>query len=261
MNIKLKRPIVFFDLETTGLSKTSDRIVEIAMTKLHPDGSKQSYYSLVNPGMNIPKEAEDIHHISNTDVMEEPSFENIANEVLEFIKDSDLGGFNIHNFDIPFLFEEFARAGIVMKTRDINVIDPSSIVRKMEKRDLGSLYKRYTGKDLENAHSAVADNDATIEIFEKQLELYNLPNDVSEIHDMIYDDKNRVDMAGKFKIDKERNTVIFNFGKYSGKTIREVFDEDSSYFSWIVDKSSMPTETKTYAKNFLIKLNEKPLHL
>lgn len=261
MNINLKRPIVFFDLETTGLNKTTDRIVEIAMTKLHPDGSQQKYYTLVNPGINIPKEAEDIHHISNIDVMEEPSFENIANEVLEFIQDCDLGGFNIHNFDIPFLFEEFSRVGILMKTRNINVIDPSSIIRKMEKRDLGSLYKRYTGKDLENAHSASADNDATIEIFEKQLELYDLPDDVSEIHELIYEDKGRVDLAGKFKVDEERNTIIFNFGKYQGKTIREVFDEDSGYFDWIIEKSSMPKETKAYARNFLNKLKEKPLHI
>jgi len=257
MNIQLSKPIVFFDLETTGLSKTNDRIVEIAMTKINPDKSREDFYSRVNPGIEIPKVASDIHGILNSDLENEPDFKSISNEVFEFIKGCDLGGFNIHRFDVPFLFEEFGRCGIMLNTRSIDIVDPFVIIRKMEKRDLGSLYERYTGKTLDDAHSAGADNLATIEIFEKQIEMYDLPDSVREIHLKSFEDLGRVDLDGKFIIDNDKKSILFNFGKYSSKTIQEVYDEDQSYFDWIIEKSSMSTETKMYAKQFKNKLSSK----
>ncbi len=261
MNTRINRPVVFFDLETTGVSITHDRIVEIAMTKIHPNGDRNTWKTLVNPNMPIPQGAQDVHHISDADVSDFDDFKYFAPEVFEFIKDCDLGGYNIIRFDIPILLEEFLRAGILWNYKDHKIIDVFKIYSVIEPRTLAGTYQRFTGKVLENAHSAQADNDATIEIFQAQLEKYGekIPANLDNISDIKYpDEKLNLDLAGKFII--EDKNVLFNFGKYKGKNVKDVFNEDANYFMWMIDKGDFTSETKTYARKIHTKLSVTPVH-
>jgi DNA polymerase III subunit epsilon len=251
MNLKLERNLVFFDLETTGLEISHDRIIEINMVKVKPDGTEETYYSRVNPdGVEISQGAFEKHGIKVENLKEQPTMQVIAKEVYDFIVDCDLGGYNLVKFDIPMLVNELLRCGVYWNPRGVNVLDSYLIYTKQEPRNLTGAYKYYTRNELENAHSAAVDIKATMEILEKQIEKYDLPKSTKAIHDLTRDERENVDLAGKLKKDKD-GKVIFTFGKHNGKSVVEVYKNDSSYFSWIIDKSDMPMETKYVFKKLL----------
>jgi DNA polymerase-3 subunit epsilon len=241
-SLNLKKPIVFFDLETTGINIANDRIVEIAILKVHPNGNKESRTWLVNPEIEIPKEASDIHGITNEKVVTEPTFKELANEVSDLTKNCDLAGFNSNRFDIPLLAEEMLRAGVDFDMRNRVAVDVQVIFHKKEQRTLGAGYKFYCGKDLEKAHSAQADTDATYEILLAQLDKYDdLENDIKSLSEYSTHQK-RADFAGFLVFDDEEDE-IFTFGKYKGKKVTEVLEKDQGYYGWI-QKSDFPLYTK-----------------
>ena len=241
-SLNLKKPVVFFDLETTGINIANDRIVEIAILKVHPNGNKESRTWLVNPEIEIPKEASDIHGITNEKVVTEPTFKELANEVSDLTKNCDLAGFNSNRFDIPLLAEEMLRAGVDFDMRNRVAVDVQVIFHKKEQRTLGAGYKFYCGKDLEKAHSAQADTDATYEILLAQLDKYDdLENDIKSLSEYSTHQK-RADFAGFLVFDDEEDE-IFTFGKYKGKKVTEVLEKDQGYYGWI-QKSDFPLYTK-----------------
>lgn len=242
MTLDLKKPICFFDLETTGIQVAKDRIVEIAILKVFPNGNKESYTWRVNPGIPIPAEASTVHGITNEMVANEPAFKELAPKIYSLISDSDLGGFNSNRFDIPMLAEEFLRAEIDFDLKKALSIDVQTIFHKMEKRTLEAAYKFYCGKELINAHSAAADTEATYEVLLGQLEKYpNLKNDVAFLSDFSTH-KDRADFAGFIVYDKD-GKEIFTFGKYRGKSVVEVLETDSGYFGWL-QNADFPLYTK-----------------
>lgn len=241
-SLNLKKPVVFFDLETTGINIANDRIVEIAILKVHPNGNKESKTWLVNPEIEIPKEASDIHGITNEKVVTEPTFSELANEISELIKNCDLAGFNSNRFDIPLLAEEMLRAGVDFDMKNRVAVDVQVIFHKKEQRTLSAGYKFYCDKDLENAHSAQADTDATYEILLAQLDKYDdLANDMKALSEYSTHQK-RADFAGFLMYDEEGDEV-FTFGKYKGKKVAEVLEKDQGYYGWI-QKSDFPLYTK-----------------
>ena len=250
--------IVWFDLETTGISTASDRIIEICMIKTDFDGKElDSYHSLVNPGnVEMRAEAEDKHGISMEMLKDQPTFEMIASEVNDFIGDCDLGGYNALFFDVPFLCEEFMRCGIVFSHRNRAVMDPFLIYSNYEKRDLTNAYKKYTGKSLEGAHRAEADVRATMEIFQKQRELYEMPQTASEIDKEVNTRRaDQVDLGGKLKFAEinGKRTIVFNFGKNKGKPFKEVYEMDARYIDWIIDKGEFSKELKVICRKLVEK--------
>ena len=251
MNIQLEKPLVFFDLETTGLEISNDRIIEINMIKINPDGTREKYYSRVNPdGVPIAQGAFEKHGIKIEDLTDEPIFQEIAQDVHEFIKECDLGGYNLIKFDIPFLVNELLRCGIYWNPRSANVIDSYLIFAKLEPRTLEGAYRYYTKKELKNAHSAEADIEATMEILSEQITKYNLPSMTKEIYGLIKEEKENVDLSGKLKKDKD-GKIVFTFGKHNGKSVVEVYKNDAGYFNWIIEKSEMPLETKYVFRKIL----------
>lgn len=241
-SLNLKKPVVFFDLETTGINIANDRIVEIAILKVQPNGNKESKTWLVNPEIEIPKEASDIHGITNEQVVTEPIFKELANEISEMIKGCDLAGFNSNRFDIPLLAEEMLRAEVDFDMKNRVAIDVQVIFHKKEQRTLSAGYKFYCGKDLENAHSAQADTDATYEILLAQLDKYeDLENDMKSLSEYSTHQK-RADFAGFLMFDEEGDE-IFTFGKYKGKKVSEILEKDQGYYGWI-QKSDFPLYTK-----------------
>ena len=235
MELQLSRPIAFFDLETTGVNVATDRIVEIAVMKVFPDKSKEHFHQLVNPQMPIPAEASKIHGISNQDVADKPKFDEIAPTLNEFLKDCDLFGFNAIKFDIPILCEEFLRAGIPFDIKNRKFVDVQVIFHKMEERTLKAAYKFYCDKDLVDAHTALADTNATFEILNAQLRKYNQLMKNVDFLSEFSNQRNSPDLEGKFVYDLENN-VVFNFGKYKGRKAREVFNEDPYYYQWMMEK-------------------------
>lgn len=243
MRLQLKRPIVFFDLETTGTNVTQDRIVEISMVKMLPDGKEPVKDTRrVNPGIKIPTEATAIHGISDEDVADCRTFKEMAKEIAQFFTGCDIAGFNSNKFDLPMLSEEFSRAGVYFDFTKHRFIDVQTIFHKKEQRTLVAAYRFYCDKDLENAHSAMADTMATFEVLEAQLERYSdLPTDVEQLS--IYSSQNRnVDLMGRLIYNDEGKEVI-NFGKYKGKLAEEVLRRDPGYFSWILG-GDFPQNTK-----------------
>ena len=233
MKLNLKKPIAFFDLETTGISITHDRIVEIAVLKIHPNGLKETKTWLVNPTIPIPKEASDIHGIKDEDVADKPTFKEIAKQVDEFMSHCDLGGFNSNRFDIPLLVEELLRVDIDFKIPSRKFVDVQTIFHKMEQRNLTAAYKFYCGKSLENAHSAEADITATYEVLEAQIDRYEeLQNDVNFLSEFS-SHNNNVDVAGRI-IYNDKMVEVFNFGKYKGKPVEEVLKTDPGYYGWLL---------------------------
>lgn len=254
MNIKLERPLVFFDLETTGIQIATDRIVEISILKVFPNGNKESNTWLVNPEIEIPKEAFDIHGISNEKVVTEPKFSELASKISELIEGCDLAGFNSNRFDIPLLAEEMIRAGVKFDMNDRKAIDVQVIFHKQEQRTLGAGYKFYCGKDLENAHSAKADTMATYEILEAQIERYkDLENDLNFLSEYSTQNK-RADFAG-FILFGEDGDEIFSFGKYRGKKVKDVLKANPGYYNW-VQNADFPLYTKKVLK--FVKEKTKP---
>ncbi len=242
MELSLKRPICFFDLEATGVSVTQDRIVEISILKVFPNGNRESKTWLVNPGMQMSEEVIAIHGISNEKVANEPSFKDLAHRVLEMIKDSDLAGYNSNRYDIPLLAEEFLRAGIDFEMGKRVAIDVQNIFHKKEQRTLTAAYKFYCEKELINAHSAEADTLATYEILKSQLDRYDdLENDMSALAEF----SNRfraADFAG-FIIFNDNDLECFSFGKYKNQPVTEVLEKDPGYYGWI-QNADFPLYTK-----------------
>lgn len=256
----MAKSIVWFDLETTGVNIVTDRIIEICMIKTDVDGNEtERFYSLVNPGPGIESRPEAInkHGITADMLKDQPTFEHIAKDVKDFIGDSNLGGYNILYFDIPILIEEFMRAKILFNHRNIAIIDPFIIYRKYESRDLSTAYTKYTGKTLENAHRAEADILATMEIFQAQRKLYNMAQTVEEIDKEVNESRQtRVDLSGKFKFAEinGKRDIIFNFGKWNGKSFKEVYEADSRYIEWMINDGEFPKETKIIARKLLEKM-------
>lgn len=243
MQLHLDKPIVFFDLETTGVDVAKDRIVEICLLKVYPDGSEEARTLRINPGMSIPREASEVHGIYDSDVADCPRFADVALEVWTFIKGCDLGGFNSNHFDIPMLAEEMLRAGVDADLGACRRIDVQNIYHKLERRTLVAAYKFYCHKDLEEAHSALADTRATYEVLCAQLDHYPdaLQNDVDFLADYSCMSRN-VDFAGRIVLD-DNNVEIFSFGKYKGQPVVNVLRHDPGYYSWIM-QGDFPLNTK-----------------
>jgi DNA polymerase-3 subunit epsilon len=256
MQLKLTRPICFFDLETTGVNVAKDRIVEIAILKIFPNGNQESKTWLVNPEMQIPDEVIAVHGITNEKVANEPTFKELSKEIFKMIKDSDLGGFNSDRFDIPLLAEEMLRAEIDFDMKNTVSVDVQTIFHKMEKRTLGAAYKFYCDKDLTDAHSAEADTNATYEVLLSQLDRYpELENNIKKLAEFS-SHKRTVDFAG-FIIFDEDDEEIFSFGKHKGKKVHAVLEDEPGYFSWILN-ADFPLYTKKILTQIkLSKLNNK----
>ncbi len=232
MQLRLQRPIIFFDLETTGTNITHDRIVEISIIKVLPSGEEQERTRRINPEMPIPAEATAIHHIADADVANEPTFRQLAKSLAEIFADCDIAGFNSNRFDIPLLLEEFHRAGIVLDLSKTRFVDVQTIYHKMEPRNLSAAYKYYCGQDLEAAHSANADTRATLEVLKAQLDKYpELTNDVKALSEFSCHNRN-VDFAGRL-IYNDANKEVINFGKYKGQLAEDVLRRDPGYYSWV----------------------------
>lgn len=256
MNLKISKPLCFFDLETTGINVSSDRIVEISVLKIYPNGNKESRTWLVNPGIKIPQEAINVHGITNEMVVNEPNFSEIAHEVKLMINNCDLAGYNSDKFDIPLLAEELLRADIDFDIDNIHTIDVQNIFHKMEQRTLAAAYKYYCGKILDNAHSSKVDTLATYEVLESQLMKYSeLENDVKFLSNFSKRGKN-VDPAGFIKLN-ENEIPCFSFGKHKGKSVEYVMQNEPGYFGWILNADFPMYTKKVLTKLRLEKFNKK----
>ena len=243
MELQLKRPIIFFDLETTGVDPAKDRIVEISMIKIMPDGSEETKTRRLNPEMHIPEASSAIHHIYDEDVKDCPTFKAVSKSLQTYIEGCDLAGYNSNKFDVPVLVEEFLRAGIDIDMRKTRFIDVQNIFHKMEQRTLVAAYKFYCGKDLTDAHAAEADTRATYEVLKAQLDRYpeDLENDMEFLSEFSTRTKD-VDFAGRI-IYNEEGVECFNFGKHKGRPVSEVFREEPSYYAWMMN-GDFPGYTK-----------------
>ena len=244
MQLQLTRPIAIFDLETTGLNITTDRIVEIAIIRVEIDGSESEYLRRVNPEMPIPAEVSAIHGIFEADIADAPTFAEIADEVVAFIGDSDLAGYNSNKFDIPVLAEELMRAGSDFDVSSRRFVDVQNIFHKMEQRTLAAAYQFYCEKPMENAHNALYDARVTLDVFRAQLDRYkSLENNVDYLSAFSKAGNfNLLDFAGRLAIN-EHGEAVYNFGKHKGKTIREVARIEPGYYGWMLD-ADFPLYTK-----------------
>ena len=241
MKLQLTKPIAFIDLETTGINISTERIVEIAMVKISPDGTKQVKRKLINPQMPIPKASSDIHGITDEMVKDAPTFKQAANEIKQFIDNCDLAGYNSNRFDIPMLIEEFLRSGLEFTLDGKKLLDVQKVFHMMEQRTLGAAYKFYCNKSLENAHSSEVDATATWEVLEAQVERYpQIGNTVESIVKFTGED-DIVDFARRFV--KDNGIEIFNFGKHKGKPVTQVLKEEPQYYDWMM-KGDFPMDTK-----------------
>jgi DNA polymerase III subunit epsilon len=255
MELNLRNPLIFLDLETTGINVASDRIVEIALLKIHPDGKEDEKQLRINPEMPIPENASRIHGIYDKDVKDCPTFREVAKTLAHFVEGCDLAGFNSNRFDIPLLAEEFLRAGVDVDLKRRKFIDVQAIFHKMEKRTLGAAYKLYCNKNLEDAHSAMVDTKATYEVFKAQLDCYKeaeyednmgrksvpIVNDVDKLSEFSSYDRN-VDFMGRIVFDDD-GVEIFNFGKNKGMPVEKVLKEQPGYYGWIMN-GDFPLYTK-----------------
>lgn len=243
MELNLKNPIVFFDLETTGTNITHDRIVEISMLKVFPNGKQEVKTKRINPEMPIPPESTAIHKITDEDVKDAPTFRQIAKSLADQIEGCDLAGFNSSRFDIPLLAEEFLRVGLDVDFSKKKLIDVQIIFHKKEQRTLEAAYKFYCDRTLEDAHSAEADTLATFEVLKAQLDRYSdLPNDMGKLAEEYSFFNDNVDLAGRI-IKNENGIEIFNFGKHKGKPVSEVLRAEPSFYAWMMD-ADFPLNTK-----------------
>ncbi len=286
MKLNLKRPLAFFDLETTGTNLGIDRIVEISVIKLNPDGSENVKTWRVNPDMIIPLESSLVHGIYNEDIKNEPLFKEIANHVANFIGEADLSGFNSNKFDIPMLMEEFLRVGEEFELKGRYFVDVQNIFHQMEQRTLKAAYQFYCGKQIVNAHSAEADTRATMEVLQAQVERYQnvayedkkgissypVVNDIEALHNFTNLNKT-VDFAGRMVYD-DNGQEIFNFGKHKGKAVEDVLKIEPSYFSWMMqgdfplytkrklqeihDRLNLKKQSEKHPKPTVLKVEEKP---
>ncbi len=236
MELNLTKPIIFFDLETTGIDVATDRIVELSFVRLEPNGNRQSMTLRLNPERHISEEASAVHGIYDADVKDFPTFRDKAEELKNIFDGCDLAGFNSNRFDIPLLAEEFIRAGVVIDLNSARRVDVQNIYHKLERRTLVAAYKFYCNKDLENAHSALADTEATLEVLEAQLDHYpeELKNDIDFLADFSSRD-NFVDFAGRFAYN-EKGEEIVNFGKHKGRLVKDVLRIEPSYYNWMMQR-------------------------
>jgi len=242
MNLDLKKPIVFFDLEATGLNIAKDRIVEMSFLKIYPDGKEEELTWRVNPEIPISKDARHVHGISNEDVKDEATFAEIAPELVKFIKGCDLAGYASNKFDIPLLAEEFLRADVDIDIKKSRFVDVQVIFFKMEQRTLEAAYRFYCDKSLENAHSAQADTRATYEILKSQLDRYDsLTNDTKSLETFTTQNKH-LDFAGRVVVN-DKGVEIINFGKHKGKPVAEVLQREPGFYKWIMN-GDFPLYTK-----------------
>jgi DNA polymerase-3 subunit epsilon len=267
MLLQLKNPVVFLDLETTGMNIATDRIVEIAFLKVNIDGSEEEKQLRINPEMPIPPEVSEIHGIYDEDVKDAPTFRQVAKTLAKFIEGCDLGGFNSNRFDIPLLAEEFLRADVDIDLKKHKFIDVQAIFHKMEKRTLAAAYKFYCNTDLVDAHSAMADTRATYEVLKAQLDVYKdavyddgkgvktvpIVNDVEKLSEFSSYDRN-VDFVGRIVYD-DNGVEVFNFGKNKGVPVEKVFREQPGYYGWM-----MESEFPLYTKKVLTKLRLKMMN-
>ena len=254
MKLNLKRPIIFFDLETTGVDTAKDRIVEVSMIKVMPDGEEVVRTRRINPQMHIPEEASAIHGIKDEDVKDAPTFAQVAKSMAQFIEGCDFGGFNSNRFDLPMLVEEFLRAGVDVDFKRRRFIDVQNIFHKMEQRTLVAAYKFYCDKDLEAAHSAEADTRATYEVLKAQLDRYpDLQNDVAALADFSERGQS-ADYAGRIGYD-DKGEEIFNFGKYKGRKVSDVFRDEPSYYAWMMN-GDFPLYTKKVITEIYLRMNK-----
>lgn len=242
MKLELKRPLIFFDLETTGVDPGRDRIVEMSFIKVMPNGEREIKTRRINPEMPIPPSSTAIHGIGDEDVAAEPTFRQVARSLYGWIEGCDLAGYNSNKFDVPMIVEEFLRAGVEVDLSDIKLVDVQNIFHKKEQRTLVAAYKFYCGKEIKNAHSAEADIEATYEVMLAQLERYDdLQGDVDFLSS--YSAMNRnVDFAGRIVLD-DKDVAVFNFGKYKGRSVTDVFRSEPSYYDWMM-KGDFPLDTK-----------------
>ena len=253
MNIQLVKPLCVFDLETTGLNISKDRIVQIAILKIHPSGNKEELNLLINPEMTISDSNSAIHGVTNEMVKDAPTFKEAGQKIVEFIGDSDLAGYNSNKFDVPVLAEEFLRVDIDFDLSTKDCVDIQNIFHKMEQRTLVAAYKFYCSKELINAHDAMADTVATWEVFEKQLEQYdNLQPNIDFLADFSRNSVHKnIDFAGRLAIN-ENNEAIYNFGKHKGKTIKEISISEPGYYGWMLE-----ADFPRYTKKILLQEMEK----
>ncbi len=250
MNLTLNRPIVFFDLETTGTDIVRDRVVELSYLKIFPDGTEQSHTYRINPLIPIPLEASQVHGIYDNDVKDCPCFRQIAPEIAGIFEGADVGGFNSNRFDLPLLAEEMIRSGLDFDPSAHRFVDVQVIYHKMEQRTLSAAYKFYCGKDLVDAHSALGDTRATYEVLQAQLDRYGeLRNDVDFLSSYT-SHSHIVDFAGRMVLD-ERGDVVFNFGKHKGKKVTDVLRAEPGYYSWM-----MNSDFALHTKSMLRKIKE-----
>lgn len=243
MNLNLANPIVFFDLETTGVNIAKDRIVEVSVLKVYPNGKEEQRTFRVNPDMHIPEEASNVHGIYDEDVKDCPLFKNIAKELARYIEGCDLGGYNSNRFDIPLLAEEFLRADVDFDMSKRKFVDVQTIFHKLEQRTLSAAYRFYCDKCLEDAHTAAADTLATYEVLKAQLDRYGdkLENNIEFLSKFSTQNKN-ADFAGLIVFD-EKGVEVFNFGKNKGISVEKVLKEQQGYYDWMM-KSDFPLYTK-----------------
>ena len=256
MELKLNNPLLFFDLETTGLDVARDRIVEIAAVKVFPDGRVEEKRKLINPTIPIPKEAQEVHHITDDDVKDQPTFRQIAKSLAQWMEGCDIAGYNSFKFDIPLLAEEFLRAGVDFDFRKRKLIDVQNIFHKMEQRTLVAAYAFYCNKNLDDAHSALGDVRATYEVLKAQLDRYpdTLQNDVKFLAD--FTTRNRfADYAGRFILN-DNDEPVFNFGKHKGRKVEDVLRSEPSYYDWMMN-GDFPLDTKKVLSNIRVKMMQK----
>ncbi|MBN1117364.1 MAG: 3'-5' exonuclease [Bacteroidales bacterium] len=247
MKLKLKNPIVFFDLETTGINVATDRIVEISYLKVYPNGNEETKTFKVNPTIPIPKESSDIHGILDEDVKDSPTFAELAKTIANDLEGCDIAGYNSNKFDIPLLAEEMIRAEVDIDFKKRKLVDVQVIFLKKEPRTLTAAYKYYCDKDLSNAHSAEADTHATYEILKSQLDMYSdLENDIEKLSEFSSHNKN-ADFMGRI-IFNDKGEETFNFGKYKAKTVEWVFEKDPAYYGWMMN-NDFPLYTKKVLTN------------
>lgn len=242
MKLNLERPLIFFDLETTGTNVTQDRIVELSFIKVYPDGHDESKTRRINPEMPIPPASTAVHHITDEDVKDAPTFRQVARSLMDIFEGCDIAGYNSNKFDVPLLIEEFSRAGYNFDVSGRRFVDVQNIFHKMEQRTLVAAYKFYCGKNLEDAHSALADTRATYEVLLGQLDRYpELENDVEKLAEFSRSGRN-LDLAARIVLD-DKDVPVFNFGKHKGQPVKEVFRKEPSFYSWMM-QGYFPKNTK-----------------
>lgn len=242
MKLNLERPLIFFDLETTGTNVTQDRIVELSFIKVYPDGHDESKTRRINPEMPIPPASTAVHHITDEDVKDAPTFRQVARSLMDIFEGCDIAGYNSNKFDVPLLIEEFSRAGYNFDVSGRRFVDVQNIFHKMEQRTLVAAYKFYCGKNLEDAHSALADTRATYEVLLGQLDRYpELENDVEKLAEFSRSGRN-LDLAARIVLD-DKDVPVFNFGKHKGEPVKEVFRKEPSFYSWMM-QGDFPKNTK-----------------